>query len=170
MDRELNLTPGMRFFAVIVTVLAFSNRAFAEHFTIGSADVQAPSGWTEVRRLEQRIVLRSPDGQQQATISLMRFGANVSFEDFKRLCQLRLEAEKKVSPECFVQAEPPFEGEGKFGMFYSGGDKGSGRVFSCYLSLAKRELVTFYLEGLRTDPQEHLKVFEAFVQGMTRKS
>jgi hypothetical protein len=99
----------------------------------------------------------------------MRFGADASFEDFKRLCQLRLEAKKKDSPDCFVQSEPPFDIKRKFGMFYSGGVKKTGRVFSGYLSLTKRELVTIYLEGLGIAPKDHLQTFQGFVEGLKRK-
>jgi len=159
----------MRIISTIAAALGLSSATSAQHFSIGSANVRAPSGWTEVKKEDERIVLRAPDGKQQATVSIMRFGADASFEDFKRLCQLRLEAEKKDSPDCFVQAEPPFDIKGKFGMFYSGGVKQSGQVFSGYLSLTKRELVIIYLEGLGTDPKEHLQRFQGFVEGLSRK-
>jgi hypothetical protein len=159
----------MRIITTIAAALGLSGAASAQQFTIGSAQVRTPSGWTEVKKDEEGIVLRAPEGKQQATISVVRFGADASFEDFKRLCQLRLEAEKKDSPDCFVQSEPPFDLKGKFGMFYSGGEKQSGRVFSGYLSLTKRELVTIYLEGLAIDPKEHLQTFQAFVEGLKRE-
>ena len=159
----------MRIITTIAAALGLSGAASAQHFSVGSAEVQAPSGWTEVKKDDERIVLRAPNGKQQATVSVMRFGADTSFEDFQRLCQLRLEAEKKDSPDCFVQAEPPYDIKGKFGMFYSGGVKRTGRVFSGYLSLMKRELVTIYLEGLGTDPKEHLQTFQSFVERLTRK-
>ena len=138
------------------------------HFTIGTADVAAPAGWTVQKRADDRLTLRAPDGRQQATVSVMRFGADPSFEDFKRLSQLRLDAEKKDSPDCFIQSDPPFDLKGKFGMFYSGGDKKTGRVFSGYLSLERRELVVIYLEGLGVDPKEPLEAFQTFAKGITR--
>lgn len=159
----------MRILMTIAAALGLSCAASAQQFAVGSAEVRAPSGWTEVKKEEERIVLRAPDGKQQATVSIMRFGADASFEDFQRLCQLRLEAEKKDSPDCFVQAEPPFDAKGKFGMFYSGGVKRTGQIFSGYLSLTKRELVTVYLEGLGIAPKEHLQTFQAFVEGLSRK-
>jgi hypothetical protein len=159
-----------RILSTIAATVGLANAVSAQqHYTIGSADIATPAGWSEVKREEDRLTLRSVDGHQQATISIMRFGADASFEDFKRLCQLRIEAEKKDLSDGFVQAEPPFEIKDKFGMFYSGGDKKAGRVFSGYLSLTKRELVTVYLEGLGITPKDHLQTFQAFVQGLKRK-
>ena len=139
------------------------------HFTIGTADIAAPAGWTEQKRADDRLTLRAPDGRQQATLSVMRFGADPSFDDFKRLCQLRLDAEKRDSPDYFIQSEPAFDLKGKFRMFYSGGDKKAGRVFSGYLSLDRRELVVIYVEGLGVDPKQHLGAFQTFAKGITRK-
>ena len=103
--------------------------------------VSDAAGWSETKKAADRLTLQSSDGRQYATISIMRFGADASFEDFKRLCQLRLEAEKKDSPDCFIQSEPPFDIKGRFGFFYSGGVKRTGRVFSGHLTLTKRELI-----------------------------
>lgn len=159
-----------RFFSTIAATIGLSGTVSAEqHFSIGSADIAAPAGWSETKREEERLTLRSADGYQQATVSIMLFGADPSFDDFKRLCMLRLDAEKKDSPECFIQAEPPFDIKGKFGLFYSGGVKKTGRVFSGYLSLTKRELVTIYIEGIGIDPKDHLQTFQSFVQGLKRK-
>ena len=159
-----------RFLATIAAAVGLAGTVSAQqHFSIGSADVAAPAGWSEVKREEERLTLQSSDGREYATVSIMRFGADASFDDFKRLCQLRLDAEKKDSPECFIQAEPPFEIKNKFGLFYSGGVKKTGRVFSGYLSLTKRELVTIYIEGIGIDPKDHLQTFQSFVQGLNRK-
>jgi hypothetical protein len=159
-----------RLLSSIAVGLGFAGAASAEqHFVIGAADVLAPTGWTEVRRVEDRLTLRSPDGQQQATVSIMRFGADASFDDFKLLCQHRLDAEKKGAPDCFLQSEEPFALKGKFGTFYSGGEKKAGRVFSGYLSLVKRELVVIYLEGIGVEPKKHLETFQAFAEGLTQK-
>lgn len=159
-----------RFLTSIAVAVGLAGAASAEpHFAIGKADIIAPTGWTEVKREGDRLTLQSLDGRQYATISIMRFGADASFADFKLICQLRLEAEKKDSPDCFIQSEPPYDIKGKFGMLYSGGDKKAGRVFSGYLSLTKRELVTIYIEGLDVSPNDHLETFQAFVKGLTRK-
>ena len=159
-----------RLLGSIAAAVGFTGCAPAPpHFTIGTADIVAPAGWTEPSRMDDRLTLRAPDGHQQATVSVMRFGADPSFEDFKRVCQLRLNAEKKDSPDCFIQSDPPFDLKGKFGMFYSGGDKKTGRLFSGYLSLERRELVAIYVEGLGVDPKQHLEAFQTFAKGITRK-
>jgi len=159
-----------RFLSYIAAVVGLAGTTYAQpHFMIGSADVAAPAGWSEAKREDDRLTLQSSDGRQYATISIMRFGADASFEDFKRLCQLRLEAEKKDSPDCFIQSEAPYDFKGKLGMLYSGGVKKTGRVFSGYLSLTKRELITIYIEGLGIAPKDHLQTFQSFVEGLKRK-
>lgn len=159
-----------RILTAIAAAVGLAGTSYAQpHFVIGSADVAAPVGWREAKREDDRLTLQSPDGRQYATISTMRFGADASFEDFKRLCQLRLEAEKKDLPDCFIQSEAPFDIKGKFGMIYSGGVKKTGLVFSGYLSLTKRELVTIYVEGLGSAPKDHLQTFQSFVDGLKRK-
>lgn len=139
--------------------------------TLGGATITPPSGWRELQRGAKRLVFRSSDHRQQATVSLMRFGAVPSWDDFKRLCALRLQAEKRGEPETFIEpdAPQPFEREGRYGLFYSGGEKKTGRMFSCYLSCAKTELVTIYLEATGVAPKDHLASFEAFVTGLRRK-
>lgn len=159
-----------RFLASIAAAIGLTGTTYAQqHFVIGSADIAAPAGWSEVKKEDERLTLQSADGREYATVSIMRFGADASFEDFKRLCQLRLEAEKKGAPDCFLQPAEPFDLKGKFGMFYSGGEKKAGRVFSGYLSLVKRELVVIYLEGIGVEPKKHLETFHAFAEGLTRK-
>jgi hypothetical protein len=76
--------------------LSFGGAAAAQNdFAIGSAVITAPVGWSEAKKEKDRVVLRSPDGRQQATISILRFDADGSFDDFKRLCADRIEAEKR---------------------------------------------------------------------------
>lgn len=153
-----------RFLTSIVAVAALAISAYAqEQFSLGSAVIVAPAGWRETKRVEDRLTLASPDAKHQATISVMRFGADASIEDFKLLCQHRLEAEKNDPADVFVRAQPAFDIKGKFGMFYSGGAKKTGRVFSGYLSLTKRELVTVYIEAVGVDQDAHLQTFQSFV-------
>jgi hypothetical protein len=108
---------------------------------------------------------------QQATISLMRFGAVPSYEDFKRLCELRVDAEKKSASDIFVDPAAPTTSpeESGYGAFYSGGEKSAGRMFSCYLSIAKKELVTIYVEGIGVPSTDHLASFRSFYTGLKRK-
>ncbi len=139
------------------------------HFTIDGADVTAPTGWREVEKEDGRIGLRSPDDRQQATISVMRFGADASFMDFKRLCALRIEAEKKELGSGFIEPTEPYEKNGRFGMMFYGGEKKTGRIFAGHLSLEKKVLITIYLEGNGVDPKQHMELFETFLTGLKRK-
>jgi hypothetical protein len=138
-------------------------------FSIGSATIEVPKGWSEAKREPERIVLRSADGHQQATVSLMRLNADASFQDFKRLCDHRIEAEKKVVSDGFVQPDAPFKQAGTFGMYFSGGDKKANRAFSGYLTLKKRELITIYVEGMGIAPKDHLESFKKFASGLHSK-
>jgi hypothetical protein len=140
-----------------------------EQFSLGSAVIAAPAGWRETKRTDERLTLSSPNTKQQATISIMRFGAEPSFDDFKVLYQHRLEAEKKDPADIFLRAEPAFEIRGKFGMFYSGAAKKTGRVFSGYLSLVKSELLTIYIESVGVEQDVHLQTFQSFVEGLARE-
>jgi hypothetical protein len=149
--------------------LSFGGAAAAQNdFAIGSAVITAPVGWSDAKKEKDRVVLRSPDGRQQATISIMRFDADVSFDDFKRLCAHRIEAEKGALADGFVQPGAPFEDAGTFGMFFSGGEKRTARVFSGYLTLKQRELITVYVEGIGVAPKDHLASFEALASGLKR--
>jgi len=114
------------------------------HFTIDGADVTAPNGWREVVKEDGRIGLRSPDDRQQATISVMRFGADASFADFKRLCSLRIEAEKKELGSGFIEPTAPYERDGRFGMMFYGGRE-EGRQNLCGPSFAREKSVDYDL-------------------------
>jgi hypothetical protein len=157
---------------VAILVMAFGIELASgaqPHFSFWSCDIAAPTGWTELKKKEDAFVLRSPDGHQQATITGIRLGADASVDDFKKLCAKRVEGEKKEFTDGFVNPSEPFKDGGVLGMFFSGGDKKTGRVFSGYLSLVKRELVTVYVEGVGTAPKDHLATFKAFVSGLKRK-
>ena len=140
-----------------------------EKYTVGTVVGAAPAGWAEKSRSEERIILRSPDSHQQATVSILSFGKDASFEDFKRLCKHRLEAENRELVDGFIKADDPFNDKGMFGMFFSGGDRKNGRIFSGYLSLVNKELITVYVEGIGVAPAENLKTFKTFVTGLKRK-
>jgi hypothetical protein len=140
-----------------------------EHFSLGSWEVVAPAGWREGKKKEDLLVLRSPDTNQQATITILRFGKELSFDDFKKLCDKRVEAERRVLADGFIEPSPPFKDGSNFGMFFSGGDKKTGRLFSGYVALSKTDLGTLYVEGIGTGPKDHLATFKEFVRGFKRK-
>jgi len=53
-------------------------------------------------------------------------------------------------------------------MFFFGDDRCVGRIFFGYVSLAQRELVMMFVEGIGVDPQTHAKDFHSFVKGLRR--
>jgi hypothetical protein len=89
----------------------------------------------------------------------------------KILCQLRIDAERKELGDGFIEPEEPqpFKDGDIFGLFYTGGERKTGRVFSAYLSLAQREFLTLYVEGVGVAPKHHLQFFKVFVDGLNRK-
>jgi hypothetical protein len=138
-----------------------------QHFAIGNAQIVTPDGWTSVSQTDEKLVLCS-SRQQQATISVMHFDNDATFEQFKTLCDIRIKGEMQFAPDGFVERETPFKDQTGFGMFFYGGDKKSGRIFFGYLSLVQRELVTIYVEGVGVDPQAHSSDFRTFVTGLKR--
>lgn len=140
-----------------------------ERLTIGNAAIVLPSGWILLKTDEELASARSSDGHQRVTMSILRFKAKASFEDFKQLCSRRIEAEKKVLEDGFVEADAPFQNSGSFGMFFFGGDKKVRRTFSGYLFLEKNELITIYVEGVGVAPKEHLLAFQTIVKSLKRR-
>lgn len=175
---ELSLRAGcgvgmswLRAFAVICisgSALVGVLRAEGEVIAIGSATVTAPADWKAAVRRDDRLVFRSGDDHQQATIALLRLGSEPSFDEFKSLCTKRVDAERGQMARGFVQDDPPFRDGESFGMFFSGGDKDSRRVFSGYLSIVGRELITVYVEGIGVQPKDHLEAFQQFVRALKR--
>jgi hypothetical protein len=141
----------------------------SQDFSFQGCEIAAPAGWRESKKKEDVLVLRSPNGQEQATITAMRFRTNATFEDFKRLCETRVALEKKEMSDGFVSPSDPYLDGGGFGMMFSGGDKQSGRLCSGYLTLTNRVLITVYVEGIRIPPKDHLATFKQFVSGLKRK-
>lgn len=137
---------------------------------IGTSTVAAPAGWRETSRTEDKVCLQSEDGTQQATLSVTQFVSNPTFEQFKLICDIRYKGEKKFLTDGFIEPDnpQPFTDGTRFGMVFCGGDKGTQRVFSGYLALLRRELVTIYIEG--SPPAENtLESFKAFVAGLRRE-
>jgi hypothetical protein len=140
-------------------------------FVMGSTELTLPPGWRKIAVQDggDRVNFLSPAGDQQLTLSIMRFGRSPSFEDFKRLCDLRIRAEKEEAPSVNVKAEAPFEEGEVFMMIFTGDEKTANRIFSGHLSVAKKELLTIYLEGVGVDPQKHREAFQALVKNIARK-
>ena len=120
-----------------------------------------------VSQTDDKIILTS-NRQQHATISLMSFDTDPTFDTFKTLCEIHTRSAQKTVPNGFVDPDPPFQDRGAFGMCFFGGDKNIGLVFFGYLCLAERELVTIFVEGLNVDMQAHGSDFQTFVKGLKR--
>lgn len=99
-------------------------------------------------------------------MSLIRFSEPISFEQFQLLCDKRIAVESKGLTDGYVDPERAFMASASFGMFFSGGDKATGRMFFGYLCQARQELLTIYLEGIDVDPAHHAKDFQALVQSL----
>jgi hypothetical protein len=97
----------------------------------------------------------------------MHLGVSANFDDFKLLCELRFKAERKAMTDGFIEPDTPapFKDGDKFGMFYSGGEPKSHRLFSGYLLLKQKELLTIYIEGIGVPTSEHVQSFKSFVAG-----
>jgi hypothetical protein len=160
-----------RIVSTLVASLGVSGSVAAQqHFTFANNEIAAPVGWHQVSKTEERLVLRSSDQHQQATISVLRLGSDTSFDDFRKLCQHRIDAERRELGDGFIQPDDPKpsrDGD-TFRLFYSGGEKKTGRLFSAYLSLSRREFLTIYVEGVGVAPQVQLDCFKVFVNGLKR--
>ena len=84
------------------------------------------------------------------------------------MCTARIDAEKKMLSDGFVEPTAPFESAGEFGMFFYGGDKKTARVFSGYLALKMKELITVYVEGVGVEPKDVLESAQVLVSGLKR--
>lgn len=136
---------------------------------LGKGVILVPAGWTKSNGGNERINITSPDGQQQATFSIMTFDVSPTFADFKRICSNRLEAEKAHASDISITQDAPFEDAGTFGMFFSGKESSTNRLFSGYVTQKGLEVHTIYLESIGSDSKKHLAVFETFVNGFKRK-
>jgi hypothetical protein len=160
-----------RVVSTLIASLGISTLVVAQqHFTIANSEIASPAGWHQISKTEDRLVLRSSDQHQQATISVLRLDSDATAEDFRKLCQHRIDAESKELGDGYIQPDESKslkEGD-TFHFSYSGGDKKTGRVFSAYLSLVRRELLTIYVECVGVAPQVHLDSFKVFVDSLKR--
>ena len=137
-------------------------------FMIGRREIGTHDGWRETDRTEDRLNLVSPDGQQHATISVMQFASDLTFDEFKKLCEIRYKVERRLLIDGFIEPDEPewfTDFNTMMGMFFSGGDKGNGRIFSGYLTA--QELLTIYVDRL-TPPNDHYECFTALVKRICR--
>ncbi len=131
-------------------------------FLIGNSSIAPPDGWHVVSQEDDKLAFRTD--RQQATIGLLRFEKELTPEQFKTLCEIRVSAEKKGLKDGYVELEPQFRDRGILGAFFYGADTSSGRVFFGYLCSARNEVITVYVEGIGVDSVAHGEDFRAFVK------
>jgi len=75
----------------LVTILALvtiSESVMAqERYNLVSSEFRPPRGWQQAKREEDKLVFRSADQRQQATVTVVHFGTDPTFESFTKLCQ-----------------------------------------------------------------------------------
>jgi hypothetical protein len=140
-----------------------------QRFQVGSASFFLPFGWQPLKNSQEILTACSADGRQRATISVVHFESEVTFDSFKALCEKRLTIEKQVLAEGHVESDPPVAGGDTYSLLFSGRDKQNDRVFLGYLSLKHRELITVYVEGVGVSPAEHEKSFTFLLRGLATK-
>jgi hypothetical protein len=99
MTDKSKLGRSRRLMKIVFVIFALSMNSCMKHqqekFTLGHTSFTLPPDWREVRISSDRLVFDTADGHQQLTISLMSFDAAVTFEDFKLLCEKRIESERR---------------------------------------------------------------------------
>lgn len=133
------------------------------HYVFDVAAFAAPEGWSLAVHDAERIVYRNDPHTMQATITKLDFAARPSFDEFERTCQQRLEAERHMLADGFVQAAGTSPTPKGFIAMYMGGDRTSGRIFSGCLLLVDATLFTIYVEGAGAEPQELGAAFKTIV-------
>lgn len=132
----------------------------------GSNDTPAalPEGWKEIKRETDRVMFRSADEAEQVTVSKLDLAAEPSFEDFKVLSEVRIAAEHDgADNEISLDATPPSNDSNRYTLTYSGGERGTQRLFSCHMVAVGKTVMTVYVEGIGVNAQRHAASFKAFV-------
>jgi hypothetical protein len=140
-----------------------------QRFRVGSASFFLPFGWQPLRKTQESFTARSADNRQGATISVMHFESEVTFDGFKALCEKRLTFEKQELAEGQVESDPPVNGGDTYSLLFSGWDKHNGRVFLGYLYLKHRELITIYVEGIGVSFAKHKESLTFLLRGLATK-
>ena len=136
----------------------------AQEFSIAGVSVSLPDGWRELGREDNSLVVRSADELQQVTLSFLTLKTQATFEEFQRMCEERLNAEREQLVDGAIEPNPkPIQHGRVFGLVYSGGDRNTRRIFSTYLLSHGTRLVTLYLEGFAIAPARHTETFKGLI-------
>jgi len=138
-------------------------------FSTGDVSVSVPDGWRQIANPGGGLILQSPDHRQQVTVSISQMQSHPSLDEFKRICALRLQAEKQQLVDGAIEPNPvPFQQGNLLGLVYTGLDRKTRRIFSSYLLLEDRELVTLYLESFAIHPNQHTDMFKRLIANVKR--
>src|SRR5260370_7705478 len=77
-----------------------------QRFQVGSASFFLPFGWQPLKNSQEILTACSADGTQRATISVVHFESEVTFDCFKALCEKRLKIENQQLPQGHVDPDP----------------------------------------------------------------
>lgn len=154
-------------FAGLLAVLAtlLPHMACSAELTVTAATLRLPAEWRVLSRTTNRAVAESSSRDQRVTLSTLQVEARASIQVLQKLVHHRIEAEKSAAPDVFVEPEEPFRDGSQYVTFFSGGERSTGRLFSCYMVLTESTLTTVYLESIALDAKQHLSDFQSLVNG-----
>jgi hypothetical protein len=93
--------------AVLASASLGASAGQQARFVVGKNEIVPPSGWQLITSAEDKLVFRSQDSRQQATVSVMRLASTTTFEDFRKICDRRYAAEKQAMNDGFIQPDNP---------------------------------------------------------------
>jgi hypothetical protein len=141
-----------------------------ELVSLGDRSFVLPEGWRQVDSTANSMVLRSADDRQQMTVDIIFLREEAaSLDNFKKICAVRLKAEKERLLDGSTEANPSvFTAHGTFGMVFSGADRKTHRLFSTYLLLQGQQLLTIYVEGFAIPVTRHMETFKGVISTLRR--
>ncbi len=121
--------------------------------------VAVPLDWEETPDSnDETIILRSKNGKDQLTISVMYFKPGTKREEvkksFERYLETRREAERTETKGKAMLTDAKITDKGEY-LFtkYGGYEKSSDRRFIALVTAENGKLLTFYVESLRTSDE-----------------
>lgn len=140
-----------------------------QQFSAGDVSVSVPDGWGQIASPDGGLILRSPDDRQQVSVSISQLQSDPSFDEFKRICAIRLQAERQQLVDGAIEPNPvPFQQGNFYGLVYTGVDRKTRRIFSTYLLSETGELITLYLESFAVHPSQHTDTFKTLIANLKR--
>jgi hypothetical protein len=145
-------------------ILAAVLVAAPNDFSVKGIAIKLPDGWSRVSNGEQ-LIFRHASGKYQLTISELDYAKPGQRQDFERILQLRLDAEKAGGG--IATAEPIETYQSGFTARFAGA--GSQRLFAGRLMMASGAIVTAYFEGVQVTPKEFAEMGAVVLAGVQIK-